>query len=116
MFTQLRPILFAEDLPAEVDFYRKLGFQILFEMPGMTGLTYGEAILFGLQQRPGARFADEQPLVWQIATDDIDAVHQTCRQEGFSILEEPEQQAWGDWIFSARTPNGYRLVFEGSKR
>jgi hypothetical protein len=116
MFTQLRPTLFVEDLPAEVDFYQRLGFQILFQMPEFVGLVFGQPILFGLQQRPGARFKTEQPVIWQIATDDIDGVYQTCQKEGFPVQQEPALQDWGDWTMTVVSPNGYRVVFEGAKK
>jgi catechol 2,3-dioxygenase-like lactoylglutathione lyase family enzyme len=116
VYTQLRPVLFVDDLPAEVDFYQRLGFQILFQMPEFVGLVCGQPILFGLQHRPGAKFEDEQPVIWQIATDDIDAVYQRCRQESFPIPHEPELQSWGDWTMTVVSPNGYRVVFEGSKK
>ncbi|RPJ49877.1 MAG: hypothetical protein EHM21_06135 [Chloroflexi bacterium] len=116
MFTQLRPVLFVDDLSAEVIFYQKLGFQILFQMPDFVGLVYGEQILFGLQHRPGAKFDVEQALTWQIATNDIDAVFQCCQQKNFNILQEPELQSWGDWTMTVLSPNGYRVVFEGTKK
>lgn len=116
MFTQLRPVLFVADLPAEVSFYQKLGFQILFQDEEFVGLVFGKLILFGLQSRPGARFGDDQPVIWQIATENVEAVYQRCRQENFAVLKEPELQSWGEWTMTVLTPNGYHVVFEGDKK
>jgi hypothetical protein len=116
MYTQLRPILFVDDLPAEVNFYQRLGFQILFQDPEFVGMVFGKPILFGLQHRPGAKFEDDQPLIWQIATDDMDEVYRLCRQENFPVQLEPRLESWGEWTMTVITPNGYRVVFEGSKK
>ncbi len=116
MFTQLRPVLFVDDLAAELDFYLKLGFQILFQMPEYVGLVCGESILFGLQHRQGAQFGADQPVTWQIATDDMDAVYQLCLEAKVNIQQEPELQSWGEWTMTVLSPNGYRVVFEGVKK
>lgn len=116
MFTQLRPILFVDDLPAEIDFYQRLGFQLEFQTGDFAGLVFGKPILFGLQQRPGARFETAQPIIWQIATDDITAVLERCQQEHMPILQPPQLQDWGEWTMTVVSPNGYRVVFEGDKK
>ena len=115
MFTQLRPVLYVDDLPAELDFYQKLGFQILFQDPEFVGLVFGKPILFGLQHRSGAKFDVDQPVIWQIATDNMDAVVQCCQQENFIIQQKPELQSWGEWTMTVLSPNGYRVIFEGTK-
>jgi catechol 2,3-dioxygenase-like lactoylglutathione lyase family enzyme len=116
MFTQLRPVLFVDDLPAEVDFYQKFGFQILFHEAEFVGLICGQQILFGLQHRPGAKFTADQPVIWQIATDDMDEVYHLSQQECIPVLREPELQSWGEWIMTVLSPNGYHVVFEGDKK
>jgi catechol 2,3-dioxygenase-like lactoylglutathione lyase family enzyme len=116
MFTQLRPVLYVDDLQAEVDFYRKLGFKILFQDPEFVGMVFGEPILFGLQHRPGAKFGADQPVIWQIATDNMNEVEQCCQQENFEIQQKPELQSWGEWTMAVLSPNGYRVVFEGAKK
>ncbi len=115
MFTQLRPVLYVDDLSAEVDFYQRLGFQILFQLPEYVGLVFGKPILFGLQHRPGAKFDVDQPIIWQIATDNMDEVYQCCQQENFNIQQKPELQSWGEWTMTVLSPNGYRVVFEGAR-
>lgn len=116
MFTQLRPVLYVDDLPAEIDFYQRLGFQVAFRAADFAGLVFGEPILFGLQQRSGARFETTQPLIWQIAVGDIDAVSERCTQEHMTILQPPQLQDWGEWTMTVVSPNGYRVIFEGDKK
>jgi hypothetical protein len=116
MFTQLRPVLYVDDLPAEVDFYQKLGFQILFQLPEYVGLVFGKPILFGLRHRLGAKFDLDQPVIWQIATDNIDEIFRRCQQENFIIEQQLELQSWGEWTMTVVSPNGYRVVFEGTKK
>jgi catechol 2,3-dioxygenase-like lactoylglutathione lyase family enzyme len=115
MFTQLRPVLYVDDLSAETEFYQKLGFQILFQTPDSVGLVFGQPILFGLQHRTGATYGADQPVFWQIATDNIDEVYQRCQQENLLIQSKPELQSWGEYTMTVVSPNGYRVVFEGPK-
>lgn len=120
MFTRLQPILYVADLAAEVAFYEALGFTVQHREPGFVGLCLGN-ILFGLQHRngasfDGASFDGAQPLVWQIGTDDIGAVHDRCRRAGLPVLEGPQLQTWGEWLMTLRSPNGYRLMIEGERR
>jgi len=115
MFTRLQPVLFVADLEAEVGFYAALGFTIEHREPGFVGLSCGD-ILFGLQHREGARFGEAQPVIWQIGTDDIGAVHERCRQTGLPVLAGPQLQAWGEWLMTLTSPNGYRVVIEGERR
>lgn len=115
MFTRLQPVLFVADLDAEVRFYEALGFSIQHREPGFVGLCR-DYILFGLQHRDGATYDGAQPLVWQIGTDDIGAVHDRCRETGLPVLAGPQLQAWGEWLMTLMSPNGYRVVIEGERR
>ncbi len=116
IFTQLRPILFVEDLAAEVRFYEKLGFKIEFQSPDFVGLVYGDAILFGLQHQAGARYDEDQPVIWQMAVHHIDAVAQLCKQHQFPVQQEPALQSWGEWTMTVISPNGYRVTFEAEQQ
>lgn len=115
MFTRLQPILFVADLEAEVAFYAALGFTVQHREPGFVGLCRDQ-ILFGLQHRDGTAFDGGQPLIWQIGTDDIGAVHDRCRRAGLAVVEGPQLQTWGEWLMTLMSPNGYRVVIEGECR
>lgn len=115
MYKRLQPILFVEDLKSEVEFYQKLGFQIEHEEVGFVGLAYQDHLLFGLQQQAGSIFHETQPLIWQIATDHIESVYQHCQQAQFKLCKELELQPWGEWLFGVLSPNGYQVLFEGTK-
>lgn len=115
MFTRLQPILYVENLAAEAEFYRRLGFETVFESDTFVGLSYGEGILFGLEHKPGHGPLTEQPLLWQIGTDDIEAVHQRCKSEGIEILVPPRLEEWGDLTMQVCSPNGYHVTFEGER-
>jgi catechol 2,3-dioxygenase-like lactoylglutathione lyase family enzyme len=116
MYTRLQPILFVQDLGAEVDFYTRLGFEVVHESADFVGLAYGDTILFGLQIRPDGWPLRAQPLIWQIGTDDIDAVHRRCLREGLEVVAEPAIQSWGEWLMRVKSPGGYHVVFEGSRK
>ncbi len=79
-----------------------------------SGLCRDE-ILFGLQQREGATYGETQPVIWQIGTGDIGAVHDRCREAGLAVLQGPQLQAWGEWLMILASPNGYRIVIEGER-
>ncbi len=116
MLTRLQPVLFVADLDAEIAFYLALGFEVQYQEPGFAGLAWADRILFGLQRQDGATFDAAQPLIWQIGTDDIDAVHQRCSQAGLPVIKTPERQGWGEWLMRLRSPNGYQVVIEGQRR
>jgi uncharacterized glyoxalase superfamily protein PhnB len=115
MFNRLQPVLFVDSIQNEVEFYQKFGFRIEHEEQSFVSLAYGNTILFGLQHKPGSIFHDSQPLIWQIGTDDIDAVYQRCQQAQLTIYQNLEIQSWGEWMFGVISPNGYRVIFEGRK-
>jgi len=116
MYTRLQPVLYVGELAAEVDFYRRLGFEVVHDSPDFVGLAHGDSILFGLQRRPGWNRPGEQPLIWQIATDDIDAVHLRCAEQGIDILREPRLEDWGEWTMILGSPAGYRVTIEGARK
>jgi predicted enzyme related to lactoylglutathione lyase len=102
------------DVQAESTFYRQLGFEVFDEMGGFIAMSYGDCILFGLQEEPHSNpsgFAKHA--IWQIGAEDINVVFKTCQQQGLDIIQEPELQKWDEWIMSVVSPNGYTVLFEG---
>jgi len=117
VYTRLQPILYVRDLATEKEFYRKLGFSVAYEKDDFAAMSYRDTILFGLQVKEGSNAASfEQQLIWQIGVQSVEAVCKLCEQEGLSIGEGPVLQDWGEWTVTVRSPNGYRVVFEGPLR
>lgn len=114
MFTRLQPILMVSDLEREKQFYLTLGFQTAFETPDFAGLACGEAILIGLQKSEECHPEDfDQFCTWQIGTKSVRAVEKVCSESGLPVVDAVTEQPWGDWTLAVRTPNGYRVIFEG---
>jgi ribosomal protein S18 acetylase RimI-like enzyme len=134
MYTRLQPVLHVADLAAEVAFYSALGFDVELEPAGESGfaaMTYGggalnsaaaavsgaaassgAAILFGLQSAPG--LAGPPPsLAWGIGVESVADVAALCSRHGLPVVQAPRQESWGEWTLAVRSPNGYRVTFEG---
>jgi catechol 2,3-dioxygenase-like lactoylglutathione lyase family enzyme len=114
MYTRLQPVLNVQDVTAEKAFYTSLGFHVNYESEDFLALAYDEGILFGLQHAPQSDPAQfQQQMVWQIGTSSVDAVAQRCMQHHIPIIQPVTLQDWGEWTLIVRSPNGYRVVFEG---
>lgn len=112
-FTGLQPILHVHDVPAEVEFYQKLGFSVITQDPDFAALQYGDRILFGLQPIPEEADLSLTGLVWQIGVADIDQIIQVCLKNKIDLYTLPAEQSWGEWLMSVRSPNGILVYFEG---
>jgi predicted enzyme related to lactoylglutathione lyase len=100
----------------ESQFYTRLGFEVFDEMEGFSALSYDKCILFGLQEETHCDPSGfTKHAIWQIGTEDIDAVHKVCEREGIDIIQEPELQDWGEWIMKVKSPNEYTVLFESPK-
>ncbi|HEX6292799.1 MAG TPA: VOC family protein [Herpetosiphonaceae bacterium] len=114
MYTRLQPVLNVQDVDAEKAFYTALGFRIDYEADDFKALAYGEAILFGLQAAPQSDPAQlDQQLIWQIGTSSVQAVAQRCAEHAIPVIQPATLQEWGEWTLIVRSPNGYRVIFEG---
>ena len=116
-FTKAAPILYVKDLDAEVAFYLKLGFQLVYrgeEFPGFVALGC-ERFGFGLETKESFN-PDKVPdvLLWQLETASLRPVLDMASAENWRIdgprCYWPEHDAWEMSIW---TPNGYRLALEG---
>jgi PhnB protein len=124
----IQPTLSVADVATAVRFYRALGFDTLFEVPGGDdGLAY--AIL-----RHGATYLHVAPLEvpdasdpeWVEATkrgprglgvqlyamvDDVEGHFVRAQQAGLEVLSGPKDEFWGDRVFTGRDPFGYVWSF-----
>ena len=114
MYTQLQPVLYIKTLMAEKEFYQKLGFTVSYDEPEFAVMAYEDSILFGLQVREQFDPAQvEQQLLWQIGTRSVGSVYKVCERENLEVVQRPTLQDWGEWTLVVKSPNGYRVIFEG---
>ena len=121
-FTTAFPIVYCDDLPRTLAFYRdRLGFRLTFSYPehgepGFAALQLGDgaepaladvadeqaAHLHGKQVRPASGLGFELC----IYADDVDAAVDALRAAGVPVLAEPADQPWGDRIAYVEDPEG----------
>ena len=116
------PTFVVADVASTARWYAEyLGFQIAGAVPKQAPHAYAsiqrgsaEIMLLALAgyQKPDLR--DRRPAVWDayIRVDGVHALYGTM--DGQSFIQMPlTHQAYGDWEFEVRDPNGYVLVFGG---
>jgi predicted enzyme related to lactoylglutathione lyase len=119
-FTRLVPILLVGDLPAERDFYLRIGFSLTYqgpEFPDFVAVGDGP-VEFGLERRIGFDCGlPDQVVTWQIGVSDIDEVAARLTAAGAEFTEEriKPRDDWSYRLLHTRTPNGYRLILEGDR-
>jgi len=121
-FTTAFPIVYCDDLPRTLAFYRdRLGFRLTFAYPaegepGFAALQLGDgaelaladvsdpdaAHLHGKAVRPATGHGFELC----VYTDDVDAAVAELRGAGVLVLAEPADQPWGDRIAYVEDPEG----------
>ena len=125
----ISPLLSVDDIAKSMDYYdRVLGFQKGLTLPGDDGkLMHGEAhlgelmLMFRLAQEPGniaaAKLAQGAPkglgvvLYIDIGDQDIDRYYKDVRKAGAKVIQEIDDQFWGDRIFNIEDPDGYIITF-----
>ena len=121
-FTTAFPIVYCDDLPRTLAFYRdRLGFRLTFSYPehgepGFAALQLGDgaelaladvadeqaAHLHGKQVRPASGHGFELC----VYADDVDAAVDALRAAGVPVLAEPADQPWGDRMAYVEDPEG----------
>ena len=121
-FTTAFPIVYCDDLPRTLAFYRdRLGFRLTFAYPaegepGFAALQLGdgaelaladvadpEAVhLHGKAVRPVSGHGFELC----VYADDVDAAVAELRRAGVPVLAEPADQPWGDRMAYVEDPEG----------
>ena len=125
---KIAPVFIVEDVAATVRFYvEKLGFEIDFvgEPPRFSMLRRGEVtIMFRQLETAGSMRPNRIPQVaagWQadaafawdayIWVDDAEAVYQEFKENGVSIIREPQKTDYGNLDFDIEDANGFILCF-----
>jgi catechol 2,3-dioxygenase-like lactoylglutathione lyase family enzyme len=116
-FQRLVPIVYVTDLEAEVAFYERLGFAVLYrgeEFPDFIALYQGD-IQFGIERRAGWRAEDaNRSILWQFQVDDLTDVVELCRRHQIRFTEpELYWERMDAWEMKVWSPNGYRINLEG---
>ena len=125
-FTKLVPVIYVDDLNAEVQFYNDFGFSVVDEgdqgdeaggFPGFAAMRLGD-VEFGIEisDRFRARAANDS-ILWRFQVDDLAAVARLCDRLGYRH-SAPER--FGDgmdgWEMEVTSPNGYRVNLERRSR
>jgi len=116
-FVQKVTILGVRDLAAEIEFYEKLGWEVVFaekEPPYFVCLGFA-GLSFGLEVHEGLDIdAANAAVSWGFTTEDLRPLIELARAEGWPVEGPlcywPENDRWKLWI---PTPAGYRLGLEG---
>lgn len=131
-YVSLTPLLQVFDMPESLDFYRKLGFEVVSASPEVETpegrfshwmwLRAGDIDLMlntahDSGERPAqpdsARRAAHGDTTLFIGVHDLDAVHASLVQAGLNP-GLPEMQNYGLRRFSLRDPDHYSVVFQDS--
>lgn len=114
MFDSAFPIISTPNLAGSLGFYRGLldgtvSFRIPPEgEPGYVGIEIGSSHLgIGLDPTIGGGAEQRRVALWVYA-DDCDAAIQRLRRSGAPIIEEPEDQPWGERVARVHDPTATR--------
>ena len=122
VFSTAFPIVYCDDLPRSLRFYRDLlGFRVTFSHPeqgepGFVALQLGEGAELALAD---VRDPDAVPLHGKtvrpasghgfelcVYADDVDDAVAALRAAGVPVLAEPADQPWGDRMAYVEDPQG----------
>lgn len=114
------------DLAASVDWYRELGFDVVYEMPAMAHVRYrkyADVMLVseasdlgrdaGDDARPTPR-GDGVEIYVNVENESVDDVAERATQapaHAGADADGPHETGWNTREFAVRDPDGYRLVF-----
>jgi PhnB protein len=116
------PVLPVADVPAAIDWYTTtLGFQKLFDVPLPDGTVVtgqvqraGNNIMFNLNPADAPNRGGGIYLWCRVEDTDLDALYQELGSRGVEVVDEIQDQFWGDRYFAVRDLNGYILAFNKS--
>jgi lactoylglutathione lyase len=112
------PILYSDDLPRALGFYRDLlGFEETFRFPDDGELEFvalgleGGQLGLGRADRPAYHGRPVRPVSGHrfelcVYTDDVDAAIARLRAAGVPVLREPADQPWGERLAYVEDPDG----------
>src|SRR3981081_2246215 len=113
------PVLPVRDVRQAIAWYvETLGFERLFDIPGACGgAVAGQVrkqsnnIMFNLNPRDADGRGGGIYLWCRVEDGDLDAFYDELRGKGLEVVDEIQDQFWGDRYFAVRDLNGYILAF-----
>lgn len=116
MFTEMFPIVTTPDLSRALRFYRDaLGGTVGYEFPGdnggpvYVGIDIGSSHV-GISLDAEAEEARRGPIRLWIYADDCDAAVERLRGLDVPIVEEPQDQPWGERVARVSDPDGNEII------
>ena len=118
---RITPYLYYEDVDAALDWLaRAFGFQEFDRVRGGDGKTmhaamkHGDAVI--MMGYPGPDYKNPKNLgqatqSLYVNVDDVDKHFERAKAAGAKILEEPEDQFYGDRRYGAEDPEGHQWYF-----
>jgi lactoylglutathione lyase len=110
------PILSTPDLARALGFYEDLlGGRVTYRFPDKgdahyVGLELGSSHLgIGVDPELDAEIGDQRFSLW-VYVDDCDAIVETSRAAGLTVLEEPADQPWGERVARVADPDGNVVI------
>ncbi len=103
--------LFTADMAAAVEFYRSLGFTLLYGGPGadFTSFSVGDGYLNLMPAGAREGGASWGRVIFYV--DDVDALFRRATELGFRPEAEPRDAPWGERYFHLLDPDGHELSF-----
>jgi lactoylglutathione lyase len=113
VFQEVFPILTTRDLPRALTFYEGLlGGQVRYRFPDegdpvYVSLAIGSTALgIGVEDRPTV---NDRVALWVYA-DDCDGAIARLREAGVEVVQEPQDQPWGERMAIVHDPDGNRVM------
>ena len=122
LHTGTLPVLPVTDVSAAIDWYTTtLGFQKLFDIPLPDGTVVtgqvqraGNNIMFNLNPADASSKGGGIYLWCRVEDTDLDGLYQELQSKGVEVVDQIQDQYWGDRYFAVRDLNGYILAFNKS--
>ena len=113
------PVLPVRDVKQAIDWYvETLGFERLFDIPGPDGAAItgqvrkqGNYIMFNFNPREADGRRAGIYLWCRVEDSNLDGFYAELRGKGLEVVDEIQDQFWGDRYFAVRDLNGYILAF-----
>jgi len=110
MIQHICAVTFAiRNMSLSVDFYRKLGFELIYGgvESAFSTLKVGGAFV-NLSTSPGYESRWWGRVIFRVS--DVDDYHRTLLARGL-VLDAPQDAPWGERFFHATDPDGHELSF-----
>jgi catechol 2,3-dioxygenase-like lactoylglutathione lyase family enzyme len=121
---RLTPILNVSDIQESFTWFEKFGWEKAWDWgnpPTFGGVCSGECEIFLCQNGQGGRGKSNRPMtfgpqsdesaekaVWMsVWVDDVDAIHERCREHGLEVTWPPTDMPWNVREMHVRHPDGH---------